>query len=342
MKQFLALLSLMLLVLVPCGPALAAKTDIVVLKNGDKMTGEIKSLLRGKLEFSTDSMGTVYIDWQDIGTVISDTGQSLELANGQRFFGPLAQSGSEEMVAIETAQGQVGLSLDDVIAMYPVEAGFWDRLDVRASLGLSWDKASSVGKYSVGLEAEYRQPKAMTRANLAAEITSQENASDTRRANASINHIRFNRQKRFVSYFGNVESNDQLGIDLRALAGVGYGWVPIRSNSNWFLLTAGLDVNHEIPSGGSAETNVEAVGRVSYEYFRYSNPERSVSVNLTVFPSLTDFGRWRADFDTDFRLEFVNDLFWVFSVFANFDSDPIDPEASNSDYGVNSSLSYKF
>lgn len=342
MKRFWLISIVISLFLASTAPAWADKTDIVVFKNGDKVTGEIKSLLRGKLEFSTDSMGTVYIQWQDIDTVISDTGQSLELANGQRFFGPLAQSGSDEMVAIQTEQGPVGVSLNDVVSMYPVEAGFWDRLDMRASLGFSWDKASSVGKYNIGLNAEYRQQRALTRANLSTEITSLENDDDTRRANASLTHLRFNRQKRFVSYFGNVESNDELGIDLRALAGIGYGWIPVRSNSNWFLFTAGLDVNHEIPSEGEAETNLEAVARMNYEYFRYSDPERSLSVNLTVFPSLTDFGRWRADFSSDFRLEFVNDLFWVFSVFANYDNEPLDAGASNSDYGVNSSLSYKF
>ena len=246
------------------------------------------------------------------------------------------------MIAIETKEGSVGVSLDDVVAMYPVEAGFWERLDVRASLGFSWDKASSVGKYNVGLDAEYRQQQALTRASFSSEVTSLENDDDTRRANAALNHIRFKPNKRFVSYFGNVESNDELGIDMRALAGVGYGWIPIRSSNNWLLVTAGLDVNHEIPSEGDAETNLEAVGRIGYEYFKYDDPERSASVNLTVFPSLTDIGRWRADFKTDFRLEFVNDLFWVFSVFANYDNEPIDQGASNSDYGVTSSVSYKF
>jgi hypothetical protein len=342
MKRSLHFVPWFCLVFLFSAPAWAEKTDVVVLSNGDKVTGEVKTLLRGKLEFSTDSMGTVYIEWKDIDTVISDTGQSLELANGQRFFGPLAKSDNSDMVAVVTEQGSVGVSLDDVVAMYPVESSFWDRLDVRANVGFAWDKASSVGKYSIGLDSEFRQPRALTRANLTTEITSLEGADDTRRANASITHIRFNRQKRFVSYFGNVESNDELGIDVRSLVGVGYGWIPIRSGSNWFMLTAGINVNHEIPVDGDPETNLEGVAKLGYEFFRYSDPERSVSTELTVFPNLTDAGRWRADFTTDLRLEFISDLFWILSLYANYDSRPIDKEASNSDYGVSSSLSYKF
>jgi hypothetical protein len=331
-----------ILLLAFCSPALADKTDVVVLVNGDKVTGEIKGLLRGRLEFSTVSMGTVYIDWQDIRTVISETGQSVELANGQRFFGPLRKTEDSQMVAIETGPGLIGVDADDVIGMYPVEAGLWQRLDVQVSLGFSWDKASEVGKYNIGLDTEFRHPDHLTRASLSSEITTQKERDNTQRANASINHMRFRPNKRFTSYFGNIERNDELGIRLRTLAGVGYGWMPIRSNNNMLLFVLGADVNHEVPTDGREETNLEAVATVSYEYFRYSDPERTFSTGLTVFPSVTDWGRWRADFSMDFDMEFKRDLSWIVSFYANYDSDPISEEASSSDYGVRSSLAYKW
>ena len=344
MNRILPRLLSLILALAASFTALADKTDIVVLKNGDKVTGEIKTLLRGKLEFSTDSMGTIHIEWEDIGTVISDTGQSVELANGQRFFGPLQKTENTEMVSIETEQGLVGVGMLDVVSMYPVEASFWERLDISVDLGFSWDKASNVGKYNVGLNGEVRHQKRITQATFNTELTTVEGEGDTSRSSANINHMAFRPNKRFTSYFANFEANDELGIDLRSLVGIGYGWIPMRSNHNWLLLTAGLDVNHEIPVEGESETNLEAVARISYEYFRFSDPERSFDIGLTVFPSITDFGRWRADFGTDFRLEFVDDLFWVLSLFANYDSDPISEEedVSQTDYGVRSSLSYKF
>ena len=342
MPRLLTILLLLLVSLSLPSQASADKTDIVVLKNGDKITGEVKGLFRGKLEFSTDSMGTVNIEWADIEAVLSDTGQSLELANGQRFYGPLRKSESSEMVAVETEQGVVGLSTLDVVGMYPVESGFWDRLDISTSLGFSWDKGSSVGKYTIGLDAEYRATEHLTRAGLTAEATSVDGQEDSRRANANFTHMRFKPNKRFTSYFANADSNDELGIDLRLLGGAGYGWAPIRSSRKLFLLMAGAAVNHEIPSEGDSETNLEAVLRVSYDYFSYSDPERIFNTTLTVFPSITDIGRWRADFNTDFRLEFYNDLFWVMSFFANYDSEPVSEDASQSDYGVRSSLAYKW
>jgi len=41
--------------LLSCAPAAAGKrTDVVTLRNGDRITGEVKRLDRGQLEFKTD------------------------------------------------------------------------------------------------------------------------------------------------------------------------------------------------------------------------------------------------------------------------------------------------
>jgi hypothetical protein len=324
--------------------AWAAKTDVVYLKNGDRITGEVKGLDRAMLEFSTDSMGTVYVEWTDILEVVSSTGQTVELTNGQRFYGPLAKPDGQEMVTVETEQGPVGVSTLDVVSMYPVESGFWDRLDISANLGFSWDKASGVGKYSIGIDTELRNPKFVSRASFTSEITTQEGRDDTTRATLNASHYVFRRNKRYHTFWGNMENNDGLGLDLRVVVGAGYGFLPIRNQRNWLALGAGLAVNKETPSEGEAQTSLEAVGALRYSYFKYSDPERSLNTELSVFPSLTEAGRWRATFNTDFKLEFISDLFWKLSLYASYDSDPIsqDELASKSDYGVISSFAYKF
>jgi len=54
-------------------PAIAAdKTDILVFVNGDRLTGEVKSLERGRLRFNTDATGTIAIEWDDVAQISSD------------------------------------------------------------------------------------------------------------------------------------------------------------------------------------------------------------------------------------------------------------------------------
>ncbi|HET6564652.1 MAG TPA: DUF481 domain-containing protein [Xanthomonadales bacterium] len=324
-------------------PAVAApKTDVVVLKNGDKVTGEIKSLLRGQLELSTDHMGTILIEWAQVQQVLSNTGQSIELTNGTRFFGTLEKPRTESFVRINTKEGAVGVASDDIVSMYPVETSLWDRLDVSARVGFSWDKSSKVGKYSVGLDGSWRDPRFVTRANFQTDITTQENIDDSQRTVFNINHMRFLQNKRFRGIFGNLESNDELGIELRTLAGAGYGWIPIRSQRTLLTLMGGLAVNREKPEEGESDTQLEAVGSFLWDYFMFSHPERNIAVNFNVYPSLTDVGRYRVNFDTVMKIELVSDLYFDITAYASYDNRPVSESASQSDYGVTSGLGYNF
>ncbi len=72
-------------------PAFAAKTDIVELINGDRITCEIKKLDRGKLTVKTDGLGTISIEWDDIQHITSPMRFNVELATGERTFGSLGR-----------------------------------------------------------------------------------------------------------------------------------------------------------------------------------------------------------------------------------------------------------
>ena len=83
--------------------ASAAKTDVVVLVNGNAVTGEVKSLEFGSLRYSTDSMGTVSIDWEDILSVSSEQDLQIELSDGTRYYGKLLPAGEPHHVRVVTA-----------------------------------------------------------------------------------------------------------------------------------------------------------------------------------------------------------------------------------------------
>lgn len=324
-------------------PLLAApKTDVVKLKNGDRVTGEIKSLLRGQLELSTDYMGTLLIEWEQVEEVLSNTGQSIELTNGTRFFGTLDKPKAENFVRINTTDGAVGVASDDIINMYPVETGFWNRLDLSARVGFAWDKSSKVGKYSVGLDGSWHDPRFITRTNFQTDITTQQEQDDSQRTVFTLNHMRFLKDKRFRGVFGNLESNDELGIELRTLVGLGYGWIPLRSQRTLLTLLGGVALNREKPTEGERSSDVEAVASLIWDYYMLSHPERNITVNFSVFPSLTDSGRYRANFDTVMKVELIRDLYFDITAYASYDNRPVSESASQSDYGITSGLGYNF
>src|SRR5215210_738140 len=79
----------LLVFLVAPGVASGQKTDSVWIRNGDRITGEVKSLARALLEYSTDDLGTVYIEWEKVERISSPTNFEVYLKSGAKFYGNL-------------------------------------------------------------------------------------------------------------------------------------------------------------------------------------------------------------------------------------------------------------
>src|ERR1043166_5958912 len=61
-----------------------AKSDVVVLKNGDRMTGEIKGLQRGELRIKSDYMAeAVRLDWSKVESLESKSTFMIWLVDGK-------------------------------------------------------------------------------------------------------------------------------------------------------------------------------------------------------------------------------------------------------------------
>ncbi len=73
-------------------PASAARTDVVTLVNGDRITGEIVVLDRGQLQFKTDDAGTIVIEWLKLTGVEANRQFEILTADGRHFLGSLART----------------------------------------------------------------------------------------------------------------------------------------------------------------------------------------------------------------------------------------------------------
>ncbi len=90
------------------------------------------------------------------------------------------------------------------------------------------------------------------------------------------------------------------------------------------------------------DTHVEGLFALTYDWFRFDNPDLDIQSSLAVFPGITDSGRLRAEFDLTFRWELVEDLFWEMNYYDNYDSGSEFATESVNDYGVITSIGYKF
>ncbi len=157
-------------------PVLAApKTDIIIFVNGDRLTGELKFLERGRLHLNTDATGTIAIEWDKIARVISDQNVQVETSSGARYFGHLIQTEKTGRVVVETGGGAQILDSARVIKMNPIEAEGISALDIDLTVGYNFAKAGGVTQGTAGIDVDYRTEKRIFSVT-ASTVT---NASDT-------------------------------------------------------------------------------------------------------------------------------------------------------------------
>jgi len=335
-----------------CGNALAReKTDIIWMSNGDRLTGEIKHLQHGKLLLSTDSLGDIYVEWDEIERVQSDYEFQFERTDGRRVTGTVNPKTDEHMISLTSDETTVDLALNNIVRISQMEDDFWDRLDGSMSFGYSFTKASDVAQGNISFRVTHRTEIRSFTVEGSSIVTNDQADEDTQRSDLNLTLTRFRNDRWFNSYVLGFESNDELGLDMRSSLGAGIGRFLVQTNTSELGLMGGLVASRENLSasgppttGGriSSQDNLEGLLGLQYSRYVFDDPTVDLTTKLTVFPSITDSGRTRAQLDINLRWELVTDLFWDLSYYNTYDSDPPSGSLSTNDYGMVTSIGWAF
>ena len=332
--------------LVATGSAHAApKTDVVVLGNGDRLTGEIRSLEHGQLSFNTDATGTISIQWDKVAALQTKQYLQVELASGARYFGQspeLLDGGRIRLAAGADDKGR-DLTTANIVRIAAIDQGnLIDRLDGYVTGGYDYAKANARQDFNATAGLKSRTTKRQWSVDGSTTLTSQDGLEDTQRFEVTYSYRRFLPGLNFYQGFGGVEGNDELGLDLRATIGGAFGRYLVQSNRREWAAFAGLAYTKEAYQSGEERDSIEGVLGTDYYFFRYDSPEASLDASLYLLPNLSDFGRVRSEARLRSRYEIVSDLFFEVSLYGSFDSDPDEDADSQSDYGLTTSLGYSF
>ena len=154
-------LLLWIMLLGSTAPAVAShpKTDVIVLDNGDHLTGEIKSLKNGILSYKTDATETISLKWIHIKSITSRFDYQVEVKGGERYFGSLPASGKEGELRIESDSETHDIPLLDIVTIWPIEHGLWKKLDGSINLGLNYTSSNQSVQYNFNGDVSYRTLK---------------------------------------------------------------------------------------------------------------------------------------------------------------------------------------
>ncbi len=323
--------------------AKAQKNDTIYLKNGDRLTGELKKFEYGQLTLSTEAMQKVYIDFERINTIYSKKYFEIRTSSGYRYFGFFLNSPNVAEVLIVAGNDTIEKAMWDVVLIMPIRSSFLQKIDGSLDLGLSYTKASDVFQFSLNGYISHRTNNYATRLDIKNIITNDGDGVSSRNRDYGLNVTRYSKNKWFVMGQVKTQENTELDLDSRIQAGVGGGSDFIRTNTNRLYWIAGLLVNREAAiSTDDVSVNVESAFTIQYKWFQYHRPKIDVSTNINVFPSLTISGRVRMEYYLYAKYEVIKDFFLGVQFYDNYDNKPTSGESAKNDYGIITTIGWSF
>jgi hypothetical protein len=163
------------LVVVFCAHAQAQKTDVVTLRNGDRVTGEIKKLDRGRLEFDTDDAGTLYLEWDKLASLVAARRFEVELEDGTKYLGNLGGSAPRSITVVASGVS-IPIPMSEVTRITPIGVSFWSKIDGSIDAGFSYTRSSGVAQLNLNWNSIYRRPASTFRTALS--LTANEKEDD--------------------------------------------------------------------------------------------------------------------------------------------------------------------
>jgi hypothetical protein len=320
------------------------KSDVVIMGNGDHITGDIVGLEYGKLALKTDKAGTLSIEWPSVRSVTSKFAFAIERRGGEKYYGTISTSADgAALLVTPTDGGSVRVPMAEVERISRYSLSFWNRINGNLSVGFTYTKASDTTVGSVNLNSYYRSTAIDGTLNFNSNTTKTAEGGDSYRAQLSSTVIFLRQSRNFWGLVGSLERDQELGIDARLLGGAVVGRRFLQQSATEVTGVAGVVVSEEsITDNPEQKTSLEAVIGGVWRIFKFTDPETSLALSIAVYPSLTESGRYRSSGNLSLTHKIAGDFTLGLSGYFSTDSHPPDPTAQKSDYGLTFNLGYDF
>lgn len=327
------------------------KTDVIVMTNGDHITGEVKGLDQGTLYVSLDYViSTLSVEWSKVARLESKHLFIVKTEDGSVYRGTLhvsEASGSSRPVKIELSDEPaktVELDKPQVIDITQTSDKFWQRFSGEISFGTIYSKGNQSTQYSLGSQTAYIRDRWSAAASLASTLSSSTGASAATRNQLTLGSQRLLPWNNYLTQgLANFLQSSEQNIKLQTILGGGIGRYLKNTDHATISLVGGLawtNTNYKqsaIPQGSQKLTG--ALIDFDMKLFRFN--KTNLSVSAVLLPALSQPGRVFLITNATYYLKFWGNFTWNVSFYGNWDNRP--PSGySGSDYGTSTGLSWTY
>jgi hypothetical protein len=325
------------------------KTDVLVMRNGDRITCEVKGLDAGALYVSIDYVdGTTSIDWSKVAKLDSTQLFVVKTADGSVYTGELRteQSDTNRPVQIKVlvAEQEKVVNRSEVVRMVATSEKFWERFNGDVNFGVIYSKGNQSTQFSLGSSTVYVRERWNAGYSFDSNLSSISGVNTSTRNSLGLTAFHLLPPKNWLwgGVGGFLQSSEQ-GISLQTLAGAGVGRYVKNTNRVSLMVLGGVawqGTNYQQSKVPIArEETAAGLVYATASFFKFNKTH--FDGTAVVLPALSEPGRVRTDLNLTFYQKIFGNLDWNVSFYGNWDNQP-PPGLSSSDYGTSSGLSWSF
>jgi hypothetical protein len=314
------------------------------MKNGDKMTGEIRSLEQGQLTIKQSyANSTVSLDWEKVDHIETHQPFVVSDTHGNAFNGMISEPVEQNVLTvIGSTTGRIPHS--DVVSIQQTGETFIRRLRGSIDLGLSVAQSNSQKNLTLQSDLNYQATKSFFSLTSSTQFTSQQKTNNT--SETTVNNEYFHQLRKSNWYGGGIAnflSSSEQEINWRSTFGGAILVRPIFTNKTNLSLIGALAYTNEQDASNTTSTAstqaLDAAASVQFSTFRFDSTNFATTV--WVYPSLTSPGRVRLTINQDVYFKFYKDFYLRASFYNNYDNRPVVGAPSNN-LGVSSTVGWSF
>jgi putative salt-induced outer membrane protein YdiY len=344
---WIGILILATTVLSPPVNAKVTRKDLVVMKNGDRLSGNVKKLENGVLYIDTVYLSnSIGVDWRQVESIHSVATYQITLVSGRRLMGVIEQlapaDARDKNFVIREPGGELKIFAGDVAEISQQKSTFLRQLAGSINASYGFTSGNSQSSATIDADASYSSTKWLSAASLSESFNGEAGASRTNRSDLQFGTERFLNRDSFVMGIADFLHSSQQDLDLRTTLGGGYGRFIFRKGDKGLSWVTGVVYTNERfseISGQTRDNNVEALLGLRYASYNFNFGQ--FQSQLFVFPGLSDSGRIRVTTNNSLTIALTNKFHFTTTFWDNFDSRP--PSiAKRNEMGVSTGIGWSF
>jgi putative salt-induced outer membrane protein YdiY len=320
-----------------CNLALA---DVIVMKNGDRVTGSIVKKSGKEITIKTDKFGVVTTSWEDVESVKADKPVNLVLEDGRTIQGTMATV--RDKIEVTAKDTTLTVAPPDVATIRDAaEQQAYERL-LHPGWGQLWTGTGTIGfagtsgnaktlTFTTGVNAARvtNTDKTSLYFNIikASALINGKSASTAQAVRGGLAYGHDLSPRLFVNAFNDYEYDRFQDLDLRFVLGGGFGFHAVKTERSRLDLLGGGAFNRSSFSNSLVRKSAEIYW--GDEYSLKLNAATSLVQSFRMFNDMSNAGDYRVNFDVGASTKISKWLTWNVSLSDRYLNNPAPGRKTN-------------